>query len=435
MRRYRSAFGAACCASLLALAVRAQTQDGGVAVRSLQELVEEAVKRNPDLLAARQRMAEAQGLLRQAGMRPNPAIDVSVANGDILASPGERQFEVAYSHIFELGGKRSRRVDVAHIAATLAGLEIANRERLLRAEVKLRYVEALAAMRNFGNARRLLELNRKSYELAQARTRQGEGSPLEQGLLQVEVNRIDSDRLLFESQAERAVLDLKLLAGLDQGGTLQIGEPLAPPLVTIGLDHLLDQALAQRPDIQAARVEERLTDAEVSLARTQASPDLVATGRYAQVQSRFDQYGYAQPGGPLTLLRDKDNVLTAGVSISLPIRNRNQGNIEAAVARNRAARLRRDALERSVRQEVRASVNRYQAARRALDVFDQGVVRQSQENLRIVRGAYDLGELRLLDVITEQRRLLETQRAYTDLLRDTNIAITELERAVGAPVQ
>jgi outer membrane protein, heavy metal efflux system len=68
-------------------------------------------------------------------------------------------------------------------------------------------------------------------------------------------------------------------------------------------------------------------------------------------------------------------------------------------------------------------------------VFDQGVVQQSQENLRIVRGAYELGELRLLDVINEQRRLLETQRAYTDLLRDTNIAIAELERAVGAPVQ
>jgi cobalt-zinc-cadmium efflux system outer membrane protein len=301
--------------------------------------------------------------------------------------------------------------------------------------VKSRYVEALAAMRNLGNAQRLLELNRKSYELAQARTREGEGAPLEQGLLQVEVNRIDSDRLLFESQVERAVLDLKLLAGMDQGGTLKIAEPLAPPSVAVGPERMLEQALAQRPDVQAARVQERLAEAELSLARAQASPDLVLNGRYAHVQSRFDQYGFTQPGGPLAPLRDKDNVLTTGISISLPVRNRNQGNIEAAVARERAARLRREAVERSARQEVLAAVTRYQAARKALDVFEQGVVQQSQENLRIVRGAYELGELRLLDVINEQRRLLETQRTHTDLLKDTNTAVVELERAAGAPVQ
>jgi len=374
-------------------------------------------------------------LLRQAGIRPNPAIDISIASGDVLGSRGERQLEVGYSHIFELGGKRARRVDVAQIQAALAGLDIANRERMLRADVKARYVEALAAMRNLGNAQRLLALNRKSYELARARTREGEGAPLEQGLLQVEVNRIDSDRLLFESQVERAVLALQLMSGMDQNGILKVAEPLTPPALMVESERLVSQALAQRPDIQAARLEERLSDAELNLARAQATPDLVATGRYSSVQSRFDQYGFTQPGGSLAPLRDKDNVLTAGVSISLPIRNRNQGNIEAAVARSRFARLRREALERSVRQEVLASVNRYEAARKALGVFDQGVVQQSQENLRIVRGAYDLGELRLLDVINEQRRLLDTQRAYTDLLKDTNLAIAELERAVGSPVQ
>jgi cobalt-zinc-cadmium efflux system outer membrane protein len=254
-------------------------------------------------------------------------------------------------------------------------------------------------------------------------------------LLQVEVNRIDSDRLLFESQVERAVLELKLLAGMDQHGTLRIAEPLAPPSVAGNLERMPEQALAQRPDLQAARIEERLANAELSLARAQASPDLVATGRYTHVQSRFDQYGFTQPGGPLAPIRDRDNLLTVGISISLPVSNRNQGSIEASVARNRAALLRREALERSIHQEVLAAVNRYQAARRALDVFDQGVVQQSQENLRIVRGAYELGELRLLDVINEQRRLLEIQRAYTDLLSDANTAVAELERAVGAPVQ
>ena len=424
---------AVCCAALLSFAAWPQGQDQP---DSLQQLIEHAFRYNPDLLAARQRLAEAQGLLRQAGLRPNPALNVAVANGDVLGSRGEREFEVGYSHIFELGGKRARRVDAAQLEAELAAMDIANRERILRAEVKSRYVEALAAMRNLGNAQRVLDLTRKSHELAQARVREGEGAPLEQGLLEVEVHRIDSDRLLFESQVERAVLDLRLLAGMDQGGLLKVFAPLGPPAAEVEAEPLLERALASRPDIQAARLAERLAGAELNLARAQASPDLVMTGRYAHVQSRFDQYGFAGPAaGPLVPLRDRDNILTAGVSISLPVRNRNQGNIEAAVARDRGERLRREALERSVRREVLAAVNRYQAARRALSVFEKGVVPQSQENLRIVRGAYELGELRMLDVINEQRRLLETQRAYTGLLSDANIAVAELERAVGAPLQ
>ncbi len=410
-----------CCAVLLASTAFAQTT-----VNSLQQLVEHALQHNPDLLAVRQRLAEAQGLLRQAGLKPNPALDVSVGNGDLLASRGERQIELGYSHILELGGKRERRVEAAQLETELAVLEVANRERLLRAQVRSRYIEALAAMRNLGNAQRALELTAKSRELAEARVREGEGAPLEQSLLQVEANRVDADRVLFQGQVERVVLDLNLLAGMDEGGTLRVAEPLAAPALAPNAGELARRALAGRPDIQAARMEERIAEAQLRLAQSQASPDVVLTGRYAHVQSRFEQ--------PFPL-RDRDNLLTAGVSISLPVRNRNQGNIEAAVARSRAVRLRREALERSVRNEVLAAVNRYEATRGALGIFAPGVVEQSQENLRVVRGAYELGELRLLDVINEQRRLLEAQRAYTDLLKDANIAVAELERALGAPLE
>lgn len=421
-----------CASAILLTAVPVQAQQP---ISSVEELIAQALAHNPELLAARERIAEAAGLLRQAGLKANPGIEFSVSNGDALASAGERGYEIGYSHPIELGGKRARRVDAARLAADLARAGIADHERLLRASVRVRYAEALAAMRNLGNAQRVLDLTRQSFELAQARTREGEGSPLEQGLLQVEMNRIDSDRTLFQSHVERAVLELRLLTGMDQGGTLTVNERLAPPAAAVEANPAAEIALNRRPDITAARIQEALAEAEILVARSEAAPGLLATGRYAQTQSRFDQYGLAASGGPAVPLRDRDNVLTAGISIALPLRNRNQGNIEAAVARSRAARLRREALERSARQEILAAINRYDAARRALELFDRGVLGQSQENLRIVRGAYELGELRLLDVINEQRRVLETQRAYTDLLRDANVALAELERAIGAPLK
>jgi cobalt-zinc-cadmium efflux system outer membrane protein len=401
---------------------------------TLERLIEAALRRNGDLLAARQRIAEAQGGLVQSRLRVNPAIQADFTSGRPLNSGGESEFGIGYAHTFEAGGKRDRRVEAAGLRVEIATLEIANRERLLKADVQARFSEALAAARNLESAEQLLELNRQSYQIAQARTREGEGTPLEEGLLRVEVNRIASDRLLFSNQIERAVLELKTLAGRGVDEPLKLSGVLSAPEIGLTLGEAIGQALSQRPDIRAARLEETLGGAETRLAKSEAVPDIVASARYAHVNSRFEQYGLAGPTGGPVPIRDSDNLLSGGISITLPTRNRNQGNIQSAVARERAAVLRRQQLEREVRQEVAAAIRRYETAKQALGIFDQGVVQQSRENVRILRAAYDLGEIRLIDVINEQRRLIETQRAYTDLLREAFLAAVEVERATGGPV-
>lgn len=304
----------------------------------------------------------------------------------------------------------------------------------MKAEVKTRFAEALAAARNLTSAEQLLDLNRQGYQIAQARTRQGEGTPLEEGLLRVEVNRIASDRLLFTNQIERALLELRTLAGLMPDAGLKLAGRLSAPKLGLTLDQAIGQALTERPDLKAARLEESSTEAEAKLAEAEAVPNLVASTRYSRVQSRFDRYGLSGPAGSPVPIQSTDNVLSGAISINLPLRNKNQGNIQAAVARHQNASLRRQYLERVVRQEVRAAKSRYETATSALSVFDQGVLQQSGENLRILRAAYDLGEIRLMDVINEQRRLVDTQRAYTDLLREAFLAAVELERATGVPV-
>ncbi|MBN9657539.1 MAG: TolC family protein, partial [Acidobacteria bacterium] len=181
-------------------------------------------------------------------------------------------------------------------------------------------------------------------------------------------------------------------------------------------------------------IADTLTDAETRLAKSESVPNVVASSRYSRVNSRFDQYGLSASAGSPVPIRDTDNLLAGGVSINLPLRNRNQGNIQAAVARHQNASLRRQYLERVIRQEIQVAIARYETATKALAVFDEGVLQQSRENVRILRAAYDLGEIRLIDVINEQRRLVDTQRAYTDLLREAFVAAVDLERATGAPI-
>lgn len=402
-----------------------------VTVEDLQRL---ALARNGDLLAVRQDIAAARGLLTQTRLRPNPGLDVTMATGRPLGSPGERAIEIGYAHTFELAGKRDRRIDVGRVGVEMAELQVADRERLLKQDVKVRYADALAAERNLSMLRELSELTDRSAHVAQQRVAVGEAAPLERALLQVEAGRLTADRLLAASAAARAAAQLKLAAGLDPTELLALSGELKAPTVGLALEEVVAKALAERPDLKAARAEETRAEAQLRLARVERVPDVIGVARYDRVQSQFPQFG-TTGSGQLVSLRDTDHIVTFGVSIPLPFANRNQGNIETSIARQQAAALRRQFVEQSVRTEVVAAYTQYVAAWRALEVFGQDVVNQSQQSITIIRTSYNLGEIQLLDLLQEQRRLVDTQKAYTEILREQYVARAALEAAMSAEVR
>lgn len=436
MKFVRASFSCAALAVALAEVTAGQSPRADAGDRlGVSQIVDLALARNAELQAARRRTAEAQGLLRQAGLRPRPSVDFELGAGRPVGSRGEHDLSVGYSHVFELGGKRDRRLDVAGHGIRLAELEIADRERLLRAEVKTYYADALAARRNLETATELAALTDKSRDVVATRVRVGDASALDEGLLRVEAARLRSDRFTFESQAQRAMMELRVRAGLDAATAVELEDAAPPPTaLTLSLDEAIAQGLERRPDLSAARLEETVREAELRLARADAVPDLVGTVRYSQGTSVFDRLAF-RPDGTLTGFSDRDRMLTGGVSIALPFRNKNQGNIQAAQARVDAARLRREFQEQLVRADIRAAYVRHDSARRTVELFQAEATEQSRRNLELVRASYDLGETRLLDFIAEQRRLIDVQQAYAQVLREYAVALAELERATGAPLR
>lgn len=400
----------------------------------IDRLVDLAFSQNADLLATRQRLNEAQGLLRQSAFRTNPAIEASYGDGAPVGSgPNLREFSLGYSHVFELGGKRQRRIEVSEWGLKLAALEIADRERQIRADVKSRYGEALAAIRNLQFTEELLGLNRETFEITRARVQQGESPSVDQGLLQVDVGRLESDRTLMENQVLRNVLAIKPLVGMQLDQELPLQGSLQSWQTTLTLTEALARAESTRPDLGASRIEQSLRNSEVRSSKAEAVPNLVGSVRYTRTNDLFDQYGLNRAGSVIPI-RDLDKMLTVGVSIVLPLRNRNQGIIQAAEARTASAQLRSQYLQQVVAQEVTSAYRRFEAAKRARSVFEGSVLDRSQDNVRIIRAAYTAGELRLFDVLNEQRRLVDTQRAYTDVLREYFLSVVELERSIGAPL-
>ena len=417
--------------AVVASLARGQT---GPAALSAADLIEMAMQRNREFLAVRQRIAETQGLLRQAGIRPAPALEITESTGSPLGSPGEQAFSAGYFHPIETFGKRAKRIAVAQKSTDVADAELADRLRLLVFDVKVKYAQAVTEQQKLETIQRLLSTNRDYYRLTEARVQQGDAPPLEGQLFLTDLSRVEAQQIGVASSADRTLFELRKVVGVSPPELLPLLNPELPTFDKGILSELQEQALRTRPDLRIMRLLEDQALAETNLARAEGKPDFTASARYSRINSSFDQFGFNR-AGQLTQVRSQDNILTFGVSVPLFLPKRNQGVVEAALARSAAARLRREYLETVIRLEVEAAFRRWESAKRAVEILKRGVIGQLESNLTIVRQAYTLGQLRILDVLNEQRIVIESQLTYLDAQSELLQSFAELERSVGGSIQ
>src|SRR5215475_929303 len=132
------------CTSLLVLVLGTgglSGQNSGAAAGA-DDLIDQALQRNREILAARERISEARGLLRQAGVRPAPTIEANAASGRPLGTQGEEEYSAGYFHPVETGGKRAKRMLAAEQSVALTEADLAERTRQLVYEIKARYIDA-----------------------------------------------------------------------------------------------------------------------------------------------------------------------------------------------------------------------------------------------------------------------------------------------------
>jgi cobalt-zinc-cadmium efflux system outer membrane protein len=414
----------------------AEPTDGSVAVAdpvqgiSAGDLVRRALASNAELAAVRLDVNRARARLRQAGLRPNPTLDFEQQRG-VFNTPGESSTSIGVSVPLELGGKRKGRIDLAQAEFEAVQAEVADRERRLANDVRAAYAEAMAAARELSITADLNNIDTQTARVVEARVSEGDASPLELNLLRVEVDRLRARRALVEGRLQAALLRLKNLTGIPTIEPLRLREDLTtfvladPPA---SLEAAVEIALRTRPDLRLAQLNEEVAQAGLRLARAQVVPDVTAFSRYSRSRSSFDQ----TPIGPLT---DRDKLFAYGVSISIPVLNRNQGakaEAEAAIAQSQQ---RRQFIEAVVRADVSSAYARYQAATQSINIFEQGVIARSNENIRAIRGAYQVGAFRVTELLTEQRRLIDSQREYTEALAERYRALADLQAALGVPIQ
>jgi cobalt-zinc-cadmium efflux system outer membrane protein len=410
---------------IVVTAARAQSPER----MTVGELVTRALAAHPELEATRLEVDAASARVRQAGLRPNPMLDVA---GQKALGP-DNNLVVGVTVPLDLNGRKEGRVGVAEREVDVRRAQLAERARRLRADVRMKAAEVLAARRNLRTTRELLDTNRRAVDLVRARVREGAAPALDESLQAVETNRLETNETTLGSRLDVLLLQLKTIAGLSPEAPLDLVGDLASPEALPDQADAARRAAQDRPDLAVARGEAAAAAARIRKEEADGRWDASVNVGYQRQQMGFGVMGITKTGG-MREVEDTFHYFGGGFTITLPVRNRNEGNIAAARAEATAAERRRELLDLTVRQEIAAAYAQHAGTRRGVDLYERGVLQVARRNFETIRQAYELGRGSLLDVIAEQRRYIEIETGYTDALKQLYDAVAEVERATGLPL-
>lgn len=398
----------------LALWAISAASPGAASARELtrEEAVARALEDNPEIQSLQAEVDAARIVLGAARIpRFNPQAEG--AAGPRWSPDGRTvDFEVGVSQELEVAGQPVHRSAAARAALAAAEARLAARRADLTAQVRGAFGALQAAEQRVRLAEEARDLAEDALRAAEERFRAGEASRIEVNTSRAEVGRSARDRAHAQREQAAALAELKLLLALPADEDLAAAGELAPAAgaETPRLEDLLVQATT-RADLAAARAERDAAVAGRRLASAEGAPNPTVGVTYGEEE------------GAATL--------RAGLSLPLPLFDRNQAGRGEARARATQAELALATAERRVQQEVRVALARYQAAVAAAQAFGDEVLSALEENLRIVNEAYRAGEIDFLQLLLVRRETLEGRRAWIDALEELNRAQAELDRAIG----
>lgn len=401
--------------------------------KTVDELVRLALTNNLEVIAMRKETEAGEALIKQARLRANPSLDVKGTRQ--VGGMGDNSFMVEGGLPLELGGRRSARIRVAERELEIRKQALAERERQLAAEVRTKFGECIAAVLKLRFTEDMLAMTEQHVGIISARVEEGRRPPLERSMETVELNRIRAMREMNEGIVEVRLLELRNLIGMEPDDLLTLRGDLdtlrmnLPP--QIGAEQ---KALQNRPDLLGAFAVENLAAARVEQARSEGRIDADVMLGYQRMQTGFPLLGIDEASGALLPIEQRMNFFTFGVRLNLPVRNRNQGMIEAAQLEQQAARSRREFGELTIRREVAAAYARYNRAFRAMEIYRVGVRDRAVANVDVVRQTYELGSKTLLDYIAEHHRYIETENGFIDAQLEAYLAMIDILKATNDPV-
>ena len=391
---------------------------------SMDQAVRIALAYNQSLRAQRLNIDQNRAEEITAALKPNPSF-TTLVDTIPLFSPGLIRFNTqiysqSLAYTYERGGKREKRLSVAKDNTDVSAKTVIDNERQLRFQVVQAFINVLLAKSVLQLAKDDLANFSEEVELNHARMVAGD-------LAEGDYLKISLQKLQFEQDVSSTELTLvqaraslrQLLGYQSVTDDFDVIGTLAHKKQVVQLAELERQALAVRPDLQAAHSGVKVATDTVSLAFGNRAKDWTWSTDYT-----FQSIGPTAPG----------NAIGFSLSFDLPIHDRNQGEIARSQVAARQAVEAESSTEVSVRTDVVNAYYGLQTSEQIVSLYESGYLEQATQSRDITTYAYGRGAATVLDVLDAERSYRATQLGYRQAIAAYMTAAEQVNQAVGAQV-
>jgi cobalt-zinc-cadmium efflux system outer membrane protein len=404
------------CATLLGVSLPALSADS--ATFTLSEALARAIADSPALAGYPYELRAAEARALQAGLRPNPELELEIEN---LAGTGDQagldgaEATLALSQVIEMGNKRQYRERVARINSQVLERDYELARLDVLAEAATRFLAVAQARHRLEFAEQMAKWTAEAVDVANARYKAGSASRAELSQARIEATQARLQVARTENHLETARLQLAALWGSSEAAF----PPVAAELYELAEIPAFDQVRARleaSPELQRFVTLERLRQAEVSLAQARGRQDIELGLGVKRLQATDEQ------------------ALVLGFSMPLGINDRNQGNVAAA-----RADLERLAIERSAAQvrlfaELFGLYQQLEQARLTAATLREAALPEAKQALNELQEGYRSGRYSYLQLVEVRRQLLAVTFDAIAAATEFHQTLVALETLTGEPL-
>lgn len=394
---------------------------------SLDDAIDQLILVNPDLQALQFEIPQARADIVTAGLRANPILYADAQLIPYGSYSDERpggpvQYDLNITYPLDISGKRRARIRYANRVLETIEAQYQDAVRLMIDNLYTAFVDVLAAREAVRLAGAAVEGLAQVVELSESLRKQGALTEADVNRVRIQLGSAEVALADAEETRRRAGRTLGALLGLHpaHGERIEVQGSLHDPIPSPPtIEELTELALRARSDLITYRLGIRRADAQV---------DLELANRFSDIFVLYQPYTY-QDLSPFDVRSATSWAL--GVTVPLPVYNRNQGNIERARLNVGQTRAELQALERQVVVETRQAEREYYLSREALRRIEADLLPRAQQVLDNSALLLESGEVDAVTYLNARRDYNDVIRQYLELLVRHRRSMLDLNTAVG----
>jgi len=362
------------------------------------------------------RVAEARKL--QAGLWPNPEIDLEIEEFGGTGGRGgfdSSETSIQIGQLIELADKRSKRTHLAALEKDLAELDFKSKRLDVMSDEARAFIDVLASQEHLSLSKELVDLSEKAYSTVAERVSAGEDSPVEETKAKI---ALSNKRIEFE-KAGKELVSARYQLAAEWGSSNPTFKKVSGGFYDLSpapsLEELAD-LISQNPDMARWPAEKERHRAALELEKAKASSDIKLGGGIQY----FDE--------------GDDSAFILGLSIPIPLFDRNQGNIQEAIYMLAKTEEQRKAVQADLRAKLAEASTKLSSSFSEITIIEKDVLPLARSAFDAASQGYREGKFEYLMVLDAQRTFFEVRARYIEALVGYHKARADVERLIGRDI-